>query len=286
MRRPWLVVTLAVCSSLPAACSDSEAPSSRPGAVAEPASKSAEPPQATAPQAAAETPRPAEAPKPAEPPAKPAAQADKPAASAASLPADVEKDTASARELFLSYRKAIMARNGKEAAGLVSEKTIAYYDAMRVAALEKPEAEVRSAPLFDKMMILLLRARIPKEDLQRWSGRDLFIYAVDQGWVGDEVQGLEPRKITVEGAVAHIGMRSDGKALPPSAGFRAYKEGKAWKLDVMSVAAAAEPVLLAELQKLNPDIDRALLAVVGTVVGRPVDESIWEPLLQRGAATP
>lgn len=282
MRRPWLVLSLAVCSTLPAACSNSEAPSPRPGAVAESAPKSAEPSQAVAPRQPAETPQPAEAPpSAAAPSAKAAAPANKPAASAASPPADVEKDTAAARELFVSYRKAIVARNGKEAVGLVSDRTIEYYDAMRVAALEKPAAEVRRAPLFDKMMILLLRARVPREDLQRWSGRDLFIHAVDQGWVGDEVQGLEPGKVTLEGAEARIGMRSGGKALPASMGFRAYREGKAWKLDVMSVAQAAEPALLEQLGRLNPDIDRALLTVVGNVIDRPVDDSLWEPLAPR-----
>lgn len=287
MRRPWLVLSLAVCSSLPAACSDGKAPSPGPGAMAEAGSKPAEPPQAVASQRPAEATKPAEAPAPpATSSAKPAAPADRPVASAAVPSAEEEKDMAAARGLFLDYRRAIVNRRGKEAAALVSDKTIAYYDAMRIAALEQPAGDVRSAPLFDKMMILLLRARLPKEDLQRWSGRDLFIYAVDQGWVGDDLQGLEPGKITIAGAEAHIGMQSGGKALPRSMGFRAYREGAAWRLDVMSVAQAAEPALLEQLGKLHPDIDRALLTVVGIAVEREVDESLWEPLVPRGAARP
>ncbi|AKT39512.1 hypothetical protein [Chondromyces crocatus] len=74
------------------------------------------------------------------------------------------------REAFLRYREALIARKGDEAVALVTTKTIAHYDAMRLAALRMPAAEVRARPLMDLMFILSLRARSPKEELLRSTG--------------------------------------------------------------------------------------------------------------------
>lgn len=297
MRRLWLIPALAASTAITACSKPDPAPSGP--AVAAEAASSSQPATPTGP----DSPKPTEAEKSAEKPAEPAKPAETAAAAAtaadapkstgakpaappgkptptatAATPASLKADSAAVRKLFDAYRKAIMEKKGGEAADLVSDKTLAYFEAMRVAALEKPAAEVRSAPLMDRTMILLLRASVGKEDLLRWSGRDLFIAAIDRGWVGDDVQAMEADEIVIHGDEALLGGGAGGKSLPPELGLRAYREGKTWKLDVMSIRNAAEPALLKELQKLHPDVDRALIAVIGALLQRKIEESIWEPL--------
>jgi hypothetical protein len=188
------------------------------------------------------------------------------------------------REIFLQYRDAIAKGRGETAASLASEKTLAYFERMRLAALTMPAAEVKHSPVMDRTMILLTRARIAKEDLERWHGRELFVHAVDQGWVGKEAQRLEPDVVSIEGGTASLGLRSGTSVVTPAQGFRLYQEGGGWKLDVISVARADSASMKAvekELAQIDPDPNRALEKVVEKVTGKPVSAEIWQPLVRQ-----
>lgn len=56
------------------------------------------------------------------------------------------------------------------------------------------------------------------------------------------------------------------------------READGWKLDVMSVAALAEPEFEQMLRDLDPDLDVALLRVLSKVAKKPIDKSIFRPL--------
>jgi hypothetical protein len=182
------------------------------------------------------------------------------------------------RDTFLAYQKALLARKGDEAAGLVSEKTIAYFESMRVAVLQMPAAEVRKAPLMDKIMVLMLRGRTTKRDLERWTGRNLFVTGVDNGWIGDEVRHVQPGEVQIEGEMARLKFRTGGRPVASGLEFLAYREKGGWKLDVMSIRNVAEPALRASLRELNPDEDRAVQSILETVLRKKLDVTIWEPL--------
>ena len=185
------------------------------------------------------------------------------------------------RAIFLQYREAIAKGRGETAAGLVSEKTLDYFERMRVAALSMPAAEVKRSPVMDRTMILITRARIGKDDLERWHGRELFVHAVDQGWVGKEAQRLEPDAVTIDGGTASLGLHSGTDIVTPAQGFRLYREPGGWKLDVISVARADGASMRAvekELAQIDPDPNRALEKVVEKLTGKPVSAEIWQPL--------
>ncbi|AKT39511.1 hypothetical protein [Chondromyces crocatus] len=192
-----------------------------------------------------------------------------------------DADQAAVRDIFLRYRDAIVTRKGKEAVGVVSTKTLGYFDAMRTGALHMSASELRAQPVMDRLMILLLRARIPKEELQGWTGKELFAVAVDNGWVGDNVQSIQPSTIEIQGNEARIGARAGGEELPSAMGFKAYREEGGWKLDVMSIGEIAQQALQEQLGQIDPDADRALLMLLSQLLQRKLDASIFEPIAPR-----
>jgi hypothetical protein len=213
---------------------------------------------------------------PPDPNAKPKTAA--PDAPAPPKPVDSEAERAAVAGVFDGYKRAILAGKGAESTAFISDKTFAYYESMRVAALEMPAAEVRRAKVMDKLMILSLRARVARADLERWKSKELFVHAVDQGWIGDDVRDLEADEVRIDGDVAQIGIRKGATKVPPAMGFTAYREGGAWKLDIMSVRKIGEPALAAAMREIDRDEDRALLTVLGTLVDKKLDDGIWEPL--------
>jgi len=208
------------------------------------------------------------------------ASSSAPAASGSAEPGSAGEEQR-IREVFVQYKEAIAKSKGEAAASLVSEKTIAYFEQMRVAALTMPAAEVKQSPLMDRTMILATRARVAKGELARWHGRELFVHAVDQGWVGKEAQRLAPDLITIDGTTASLGLRAGTETVPPSQGFKLYQEAGGWKLDVISVARADSASMKAvqkELAQIDPDPNRALVKLIEMLTGKPVGPEIWEPL--------
>ncbi len=194
-----------------------------------------------------------------------------------------KKDAAAVKDLFTKYRDAILSKDGKTAVSFVSKDNIQYYEKMRKHALRTPAAEVRAMGLFDKLMVLTLRAKMTAKELAGMDGRKVYIHGVEKGWIGDNVKKMEPSEVIVEGDVARIGLTiGPGKQLPPKAGFRALREGKAWRLDLLSIASLATQGLAAQLKRIDPDVDKALLKVMEIMSGKPQTMALFDPLQPEG----
>src|SRR5262245_58253589 len=99
---------------------------------------------------------------------------------------DDSHDATFVRACFEGYKKAILDQDGKTAVALVDDNTLKYYGKMRELALEGSANDVRQLSTVNKIMVLMLRHRIPFEDLTEMTADSLFVYAVDEGWVGRE----------------------------------------------------------------------------------------------------
>lgn len=183
------------------------------------------------------------------------------------------------RAVFVAYRDAILAKRGKAAAALVAQETLAYYDKMRLAALDMKEAELKRSPPMDRLMILAVRHRLGDRDLAAMNGADLFAAAVDAGMVSMSAQAAEPDAVvfTPDGN-AKLGIRVGTQTSPPEAGFTMRREADSWHIDVLSVAAAAGALLETSLKSLDPDPDVALLKLLELSSGKKPDAGVWKPL--------
>ena len=116
------------------------------------------------------------------------------------------------RTCFDDYKAAILSGNGKEAVRHISEKTLDYYAEIQTLALHGEASKVRALELMDRLMIISLRTRIPIQQLKSMSPRDLFVYAVENGWVGKEsIQRLGLGTVLVKDLSAKGTYLYDGK---------------------------------------------------------------------------
>lgn len=209
----------------------------------------------------------------------------RPSASAsASSSAQLAPDDEAIRATFLAYKKAIADKKGSEAAALVTDSTIAYYERARVAALSMKATDLRKQPLMDRLIVLAVRHRLADKDLAKLDGRGLFAAAVDAGMLMD-AGAVEPDAIERDGDRAQLGLRVGTTVTPPAAGFALRREAGGWRLDVLSVAAAAGAALESSLKPLDPDPDKALLVLLELSSGTKPSETVWQPLDARSAET-
>lgn len=176
---------------------------------------------------------------------------------------------------FNGYRQALSVSDGGSAAPFISERTFQHYDEMVRLTLHGARADLENAAFIDRFMILRVRAHYDTADLQRMTGRDLFIQAVDNGWVGSNLAQVQLGRIDV------LGTRARGQVVvndqQANFGFNFFYEQDAWKLDVTpapwmnaSMLAVAERMGMSE----TDFIDHALKTLG---YGRGLTPELWAP---------
>ena len=184
------------------------------------------------------------------------------------------------REVFTSYRTAILAGDGEKASGLLSQTTYAYYDEMRTLALYGAEETVRAQPLVNQLQVLLFRTRIPSEQLQAFTPQGLIAHAVDQGWIGRQgVQRVQPGAVETEGEAAVLSVKIDDQDAGPL--FRFNREDGGWRLDLVPTTQASNAALrmAAESQRMT-EAD-FIGVMMESVLGRKLAADDWKPPLAR-----
>jgi len=184
-------------------------------------------------------------------------------------------DTDAVREAFATYRNAAAARDGAAAYSRVDSTTRAYYEMLAQLARHAPAEEVRSLPFAEQLTVLASRLRIPAETLVGMDGRDLFAYAVEQGWVGRDVvrAGLGP--VEVRGDVARGQASQGAQMLPLALEFR--KEEGVWRLNLVAMLRAAEGPMGLVMQQAGYTPSAFVLRMLEGETGEPVPESVWTP---------
>src|SRR5688572_23627540 len=138
------------------------------------------------------------------------------------------------KKCFTNYKQAILEGRGNDAANQVDSKTIQYYGKELNLALTGDSATVNELNLLDKVTVLMVRHRIPVGQLVTMTGRDLFIYSVDNGMIGkNSVMTIELGDVKVEGNFANGQMVSGGQKTPLY--FQFKKEGNEWRIDLTSL---------------------------------------------------
>ena len=137
------------------------------------------------------------------------------------------------RENYDTYRTYLHDRNGKEAVKYVDSNTIKYYGDILELVKSADSLKVESLPIFDKIMVLTIRGKIPKEDILKFNGTTLFTYAVDNGMIDKaSAKNLAVGDITIEKYFAKGQIVANGIESPYFIQFN--KEDELWKYDLTS----------------------------------------------------
>ena len=192
------------------------------------------------------------------------------------------EQVAAVRATFDGYRQALSEVDGAAAVRLVDAGTLAYYGAMREAALHAPADEVRALGVADRIFVLTMRHRMTADELESLDAAGLFAHGVERQWIGAEsveVNSLGEIRVEDDDATAHGQMLAYGEPTPLSWTFRC-EDGR-WRLDLVAALRLADAQLEEMVRQGGQDPDEVLLSILETVSGERPDDAVWEPLAGR-----
>lgn len=198
------------------------------------------------------------------------------ASSVWSLAAESSEQTA-VREAFAAYKSAALKDDGDTAVKQLSRGTIDWYGDMLKLALYGDADKVRSQSPFCQIMILRMRSQIPRDKLQEMAGKDVAVYAINNGWLNkDTVEKLDVGEISIDGGSATAPMMSgNAKA---GVEHRFVNEAGSWRLDLLHNSKIVDAALSAMAGQQGMTQEQLVLVVLASTTGKTPDATIWNPL--------
>lgn len=176
------------------------------------------------------------------------------------------------RDVVRRYQDAVGRRDGAAAARLVTAETRAFYGRMRDMAVYSPEAEVRAAPLIERISILMFRHRVPADELRALPADSAFAYTIRSGWVtatdGDDFAD----QAEVYGEGDRAALRNVGDTF-------FVREDGAWRWDMMPMILGASEEFGEGLESREEE-DEFTMLVLRMSNGREPSPEIWKPVGQ------
>lgn len=212
-----------------------------------------------------------------------------PAPAAASAPAAQASEPASTpessiRAAFQAYRQAILSGDGAGVASLVDSPILAHYESLVKDALSLPRQQLFESSVSDFMLVVLLRTRKSRAELESLQGTVFEQLAVDPSFVDPGLAQAIPqlsdvRIVDQTHAIASIPMSPDDYVMP------FVREADGWKMDMTATLATA--MADGGDEPLFPDTDkgrRGLLFALNMARsmhgGDPLDADTLEAVLE------
>jgi hypothetical protein len=181
------------------------------------------------------------------------------------------------KNTFSNYKKSILASDGSEAVKWVDTKTVVYYGKMLQASLHADSAQVQNLGLMDKLIVLIVRHKVPKNEIEKMNGNEFFVYAINQGMVGkNSVMNIEIGEVKVNNNFANGQIMSGGQKSPLF--FQFNKEEGQWKIDITSLFPASTAGLKKVISDNGMTENDFIFKTLEMLTGSAVGNEIWQPM--------
>lgn len=192
-----------------------------------------------------------------------------------------EADSKAALAALKNYIDSLSTKDGQTASKLVSAGSLAFYEKMRVAALEAPAKEVREMTFTRLIFVLLLRIYLEPQQLRDMDGRQLFATAVQRGWIeASLVARASIGKVSVRGDFAVAKLAFDEKNVTD---WTLVRENGAWKNDLLPIMKLADLTVAQQLKAVGKQPTDLAQDSIEALIGKKMPASAWDP---PGAAAP
>jgi hypothetical protein len=181
------------------------------------------------------------------------------------------------REIFDNYKSAIINGNGEEAVKYMDSRTIKYYSDILEHVKTSDSAAVENLNVLDKITVLSIRHRAPREDILNFDGKALVIFAFNSGMIGkNSVEKYSISSVAIDSSFAKAHFMANGNPTPFY--FHFHKEEGKWKIDLNSLYPISEKTFkrIAEDSKQNGN--GCLLSLIGIMTGEMPDNKVWHPV--------
>lgn len=178
-----------------------------------------------------------------------------------------ESSEASAiRESFEAYRKALLEQDGEAASEWVSQSTIDMYEHQVSWARTASRDEVLALGFMNRLQIALLRQQVPRDTLRIATGRSMFAYAVDKGWISrNSVLKVRLGEIREAYGKAVVTLWAEGKKTNER--FFFVKENGRWGLDLTKTFQGADVLLQQQAKRQGLTENAFILLAVEALSG-------------------
>ena len=192
---------------------------------------------------------------------------------------DESIDQQAARQTFTAYKYALLNNLGKDAADLISEKTIQHYAHLRSLALAANIDEMNQLSAYNKFVVLNIRHSISGNLLQQMSAKDIFAFGVDQEWISKE--DVAPYNI---GIISVYGEYANAELLRGTRNTDTFleflKEDGVWRINLQPILKKASQDFTAQIAAQNIENENAMiLKIIESLSGKKPAEGIWTPVI-------
>ncbi len=179
---------------------------------------------------------------------------------------------------FENYKEAILTDKGKLASDFVDSRTIRYYSDILEKVRTADSLEVDSMGIIDKLTVLSMRHRTPKSDLLSFDGKDLFVYAIDNGMVGkNSVVNAELGDVTTNGDFSKAEFVVNGEKTPFF--FHFYREDNIWKIDITHLFSLGTLSLKKMIENSGENENDFMINILEVLTGKKPTDKIWQPII-------
>lgn len=188
-------------------------------------------------------------------------------------------DQQATREIFIAYKYALLNNLGKDAAGLISEKTIQHYAHLRSLALAGSLEELNSLSSYNKLVVLNMRHTISGKILKTMSAQDIFAYGVEQEWIAKEdIAPYDIDTVNVYGEYASAELKRGEKNTDTLIEF--LNENGVWRINLLPILKKAGQNFSAQIPSKNVETENnMILKIIESMSGTKTTKAIWDPVI-------
>ncbi|MGQ3013763.1 MAG: hypothetical protein ACT6QS_08660 [Flavobacteriales bacterium] len=191
-----------------------------------------------------------------------------------------KKDIKAIHKVFDAYKTATLNNQGADAVNLVDSLTLAYYEELSMKIKYADSAAVEALSFQDRLTLLMIRGRATREEIRKFDGRSLFIYAIDKGMTGkNSIINNTIGDVKVNGNYARAEFITKG--VKTSMHYPFYREHKKWKInftELFPIFAVTLKRMVDETEMSEQEMIKQLLEMS---LNRSISPALWQPVLQK-----
>jgi len=181
------------------------------------------------------------------------------------------------KKSFNNYKSAILNDEGEEAVKYVDSRTIKYYSEIIELVKSADSSKVETLSILDKLMVFSVRHRTAKNDILRFDGKSLLVYAIKSGMVGkNSVANNSVGDVFIDHDFAKGQFIASGQKAPFY--FHFYKEEGLWKIDLTSIFPVSTMAFKKMADESGDNQNDYLFSILEMITGKKPSAEIWQPI--------
>lgn len=142
------------------------------------------------------------------------------------------------REALRGYDAALGARDPAAASQFVVSATFDYYEDLRIAALRSSREQLERWDLMSVILVLQIRSKLTREQLEQLDGRGLFEHAVTEGMVGEDLGAIALDEVWIADDSSRAEIRMQGAPV-----VWLQREDERWRVDIPEMIRLLGPAI-------------------------------------------